>query len=318
MKKIFVTGGSGYIGSHAVHTLIEKGFDVIVLDDLSNSKEKYIPRGIKFYQGNILDENLIKKIFSENKIDAVMHFAGKISVFESTQNPSLYHNVNVNGTKIILREMQKNNVNYIVFSSTAAVYGNSLIQPITEDIETKPINPYGESKLEAEELIKSSNLNYIIFRYFNVAGVNLKYKLKYDPSNKAAHLIPIINEAALGIRKEFAIFGSDYKTKDGTAVRDFIHVQDLVNAHILGLEHLLKTKESLVLNLSSNNGFTVMEIFEAAKKVLNLDIPLKISARREGDPEILIASNKLVKKILKWNPEYSIEDMIVSDYESKR
>lgn len=317
-KKILVTGGSGYIGSHAVNSLIKKGYyDVVIIDDLSNSKEKYINKNASFVKGSILDQEILNKIFKNHNIEAVMHFAAKISVNESVSNPDAYHLTNTKGTENLINVMKKYKVEKIIFSSTAATYGEIGDALITEETKTEPINPYGLSKLNAENIIKQSGIKYVILRYFNVAGANINDGLKYDPIAKATHLIPVINEVAMGIRNKFFIFGNDYNTKDGTAIRDYVHVQDLVDAHILALESLENNEKSNIFNLSSGKGFSVKEVYDAACKTLNIDIPVEYKDKREGDPEKLIASNEKSLTLLNWTNKYSIEDMIASDFKSK-
>ncbi len=318
MTKLLVTGGTGYIGSHAVHSLIEAGYEVIILDDLSNSKQKYAHKDATFIKGSILDKELLDQIFTENDIDGVLHFAAKISVPDSVIKPAIYHSTNTDGTNNLVEAMKKHGVDKIVFSSTAATYGTPEKVPVTEQTETKPINPYGVSKLNAEDIIITSGLRFVIFRYFNVAGVNLEVGLRYDPLKEATHLIPVVNEAALGIRPALQIYGTDYKTKDGTAVRDYVHVQDLVDAHVLGYGELEKGTESSIFNLSSGSGFSVREVWEEAEKILNQKIPFVNRSRRVGDPEELTADNTKAVEVLKWNNKYSLGEMIKTDYISRK
>jgi len=302
MKTILVTGGAGYIGSHTTKQLIEKGYQVVIVDNLSNSKKQYVHPESTFYKGDVLDYKLIKSIFTNHQIDAVMHFAGKISVNESTKHPLRYFSNNVEGTRMILHRMRRLGIKYFVFSSTAAVYGEPEVVPVNEETKTAPINPYGMSKLFAEQVIRESEkaygIKHTIFRYFNVAGADTESGLRYDPIVPATHLIPCVNEAALGIRDKLEIFGNDYSTKDGTAIRDYVHVVDLARAHVLGLEKMFEDDKSKTICLSSGNGYSVQEVYDTAKDVLNTEIPVQYSERREGDPESLIATNERAKKEL--------------------
>ncbi len=312
MKTILVTGGNGYIGSHAVQQLISKKYNVVSIDNLSNSFDVKQPKAI-YYKGDFSNVVLLNKIFKKHKIDAIMHFAGSIYVGESVKKPTLYKNNNTTKSSKLINFAQKNNIKYFIFSSTAATYGVPKTIPITEKNAQKPINPYGLSKLNTEKELKKSNLKYVIFRYFNVAGASSTGKIGYNTKASPAHIIPILSETILGIRDKFTIFGNDYKTKDGTAVRDYVHVDDLVNAHIKGLEYLFKNNKSNDFNLGSGKGYSNLEIIKAAEKVINKKINYELGPRRPGDPDILITKNDKAKTILKWTPKNKISKIISSD-----
>lgn len=314
---ILVCGGAGYIGSHCVKMLVERDYNVIIVDNLSTGHLEAIDKMAKFYQGDVRDEEFLNEVFSQNKVDAVIHFCAKSLVGESMETPLSYFDNNVNGTLVLLNAMVKANVKKIVFSSSAAVYGEHTVMPITEEYETKPTNPYGETKLAMEKIMKWADiaygLKYVSLRYFNVAGADLSGEIGED-HNPESHLIPIILQAALGKRPYVTVFGTDYETNDGTCIRDYIHVVDLIEAHILSLEHLLKGNNSNIFNLGSEDGYSVLEIIETTKKVTGVDFNVKIGERRPGDPAKLIASSKKINETLGWKPKHGIEDIITSAY----
>lgn len=313
---VLVTGGAGYIGSLAVNELINKGVQVIVVDNLSRGSILAINKKAIFYKIDIKDYYALSMVFTEHKIDVVLHFAAKMIAPESVEKPLEYYENNVYGTNVLLKVMKDNNVNNIVFSSTAAVYGllDKGNDVIYENDITEPINPYGETKLATEKMIKwASNaygLNYIIFRYFNVAGGK---KIGLDPINQTA-LIPRLILTANGYFDKFYIYGDDYNTKDGTCIRDYIHIEDLVTAHIIACEKLYhKSHQNGIYNLGNGRGFTVLEVYEKAKIITKKDIPMEIVDRRNGDPVISVASSKKAKELLNWIPKHSnIEDIIKS------
>lgn len=320
--KIMVTGGAGYIGSHTVYELIDKGYDVVVVDNLSKGFESNIHPKAKFYKVDLRDkENLIKVFEKEKDIKAIMHFAGSIVVPESVLKPLEYFDNNLHSVEILLSVMNLYNVKTFIFSSTAAVYGEPKKVPILESDEKAPINPYGESKLAAEALIRgwanAYNGNFVIFRYFNVAGTrpsgNIGIKGKV-----LTHLVPVVIDTALDESKTMNIFGDDYETKDGSCIRDFIHVVDLAQAHVIGLEWSMKNNKSDIFNLGSSTGFSVLEVLQEAKKTLKIDIKSKIVGRRDGDPAILTASTDKVKKVLNWETKISLSEIIRSEYEFRR
>lgn len=314
MKKILVTGGRGYIGSHAVLQLKEQGYKVIVVDDLSRSLPGNEIEDVTYYNNQMQDKQMMDKILTDNDVYAVMHFAAFISVHESTQEPEMYFENNAEGVKSLLESLKKHGVDKFIFSSTAATYGEGKGSPLSEGDETKPINPYGESKLKAESYLMNTDMSYVIFRYFNVAGADADLRtganLKYPPT----HLINSINTTALGQRKgKFSIFGTDYKTRDGTAIRDYVHVVDIARAHVLALG-LIEQGKKEIINLGSGNGQTVKEVFDKSEQTLSMKIPHSLGSRREGDPAVLISSSNKARKELSWKPELSLEEMIKTDY----
>lgn len=313
---ILVCGGAGYIGSHAVFELIDRNEKVIIVDNLQTGHKDALHEKAKFYKGDIRDREFLDRVFSENHIEAVIHFAANSLVGESMENPLKYYDNNVYGTQVLLEAMRDHNVNKIVFSSTAATYGEPKNIPILETDETSPTNPYGETKLAMEKMFKWADLaygiKYISLRYFNVAGAHQSGKIGED-HNPETHLIPLILQVPLGKRKHISIFGEDYDTHDGTCVRDYIHVTDLVDAHILAVEKLRSGSESSIFNLGNGEGFSVKEMIEAARRVTGHEIPAVIERRRAGDPAKLIASSKKAMRELGWKPKYTnIEDIINS------
>lgn len=311
-----VLGGAGYIGSHAVNKLIENNYDVIIVDNLQTGHEEAINCKAKFYKGDIRDKKFLSDVFKKEDIDGVFHFAANSIVGESMKEPLMYFNNNVYGMQILLEVMNENNIKHIVFSSTAATYGEPKKVPITEDMETCPTNTYGETKLVMEKMMKwcdkAYGMKYVALRYFNVAGAQDDGSIGED-HNPETHLIPIVLQTALGKREYITIFGDDYDTEDGTCVRDYVHVVDLVEAHILAMEYLINGGESNVFNLGSSQGFSVKEIIETARKVTNIDIKEKIGERRAGDPSKLIASSEKARKILGWNPTRTNVENIIKD-----
>lgn len=319
--KVLVSGGAGYIGSHAVVQLLDKQYDVVVVDNLSTGHQWAVDKRASFYQCDIRNKKDLDKVFKKEKIDVVMQFAADIVVADSEQNPLKYYDNNVYGTIALLQTMLENNVKNIIFSSTAAVYGNTEKVPVEEKDPLDPISPYGATKAFVERILddcrKAYGLNYCVFRYFNVAGAHEKYPIGQNVKKNTA-LIPIILEVASGERDFIGIFGNDYDTKDGTGIRDFIHVVDLVDAHILGINKLLKN-ESAIYNLGNGQGFSVLEMIEAARKVTGQPIPTKISPRRDGDIACSIASSEKAKTELGWMPVYTdVEKIIETAWKYKR
>lgn len=311
---ILVCGGAGYIGSHTVHELINQNKNVIIVDNLQTGHMKAVNPKAKFYKGDIRDSEFLDKVFSENNIEAIIHFAANSLVGESMVKPLLYFNNNVYGMQILLESMVKHNIKNIVFSSTAAVYGEPKKIPILEDDETNPTNTYGETKLTMEKMMKwvskAYGITYVSLRYFNAAGALLDGSIGEDHSPET-HLIPLILQVPLKKRDAITIFGEDYETPDGTCIRDYIHVLDLADAHIKAVEYLQKGNESNIFNLGNGIGFSVKEMIDSAKKATNEDIKVVIGERRAGDPAKLIASNEKAKKILGWDPKYTdVEDVI--------
>lgn len=313
---ILVCGGAGYIGSHAVRQLIDKGEEVIIVDNLETGHEDAIHPKAKFYHVDIRNEEELDKVFEENKIDEVIHFAANSLVGESMTNPLKYYNNNVHGTEILLKVMIKHDVKKIVFSSTAATYGEPKSIPILETDETCPTNAYGETKLAMEKMMKWADIahgvKFISLRYFNVAGAHESGEIGEDHSPET-HLIPLILQVPLGKREFISIFGDDYDTYDGTCIRDYIHVIDLADAHILAVKKLREGSSSNIYNLGSGNGFTVKEMIEAARKVTGHAIPAKVCERRAGDPAKLVADSAKARKELGWEPKFeNVEAMISS------
>lgn len=316
MMGILVLGGAGYIGSHAVYQLIDYGYEVVVVDNLQTGHRDAIHPQATFYEGDIRNREFLSKVFEKENIKGVVHFAANSLVGESMENPLKYYDNNVYGTQVLLEAMIAADVKHIVFSSTAATYGEPEFVPITEDIETTPTNTYGETKLAMEKMMKwceqAHGLSYVALRYFNVAGARSTGEIGED-HNPETHLIPAVLQTALGKREFVTVFGDDYPTKDGTCIRDYIHVEDLIDAHILALQYLLDGGKSDVFNLGSSQGCSVKEIIDMARKVTGKEIPTKIGERRAGDPSILIASSAKAKNILGWKPSRTNIERIITD-----
>ena len=320
--KILVTGGAGYIGSHTVAQLCADGYDVAVLDNLSTSCEESIVRlrkitskSIHLYKVDIRDKENVKKVLKEEKVEAIIHFAAYSLVGESMTNPLKYYDNNLYGTKQLLEAMVDSGINKIVFSSTAATYGEPQSIPILETDETNPTNTYGETKLSMEKMFKwtanAHGLNYVSLRYFNACGAH-ESGIIGEAHNPETHLIPIILQAATGVRESISVYGTDYPTRDGTCVRDYIHVYDLAKAHVAAVKYLLDGGKSDIFNLGTETGTTVKEVIDAAKKITGKDIKVVYGDRRAGDPAVLTASNKKAREILGWKPEKTMEDIISS------
>ena len=311
---VLVCGGAGYIGSHTVYQLVRSGEKVVIVDNLQTGHRGAINKAAKFYEGDIRNAAILDKIFSENKIESVIHFAANSLVGESVKKPLLYFNNNVYGMQILLESMVRHGVGEIVFSSTAATYGEPEKIPIEEKDRTAPTNPYGESKLIMEKMIKwvscANGIKFVSLRYFNAAGAVESGEIGED-HNPETHLIPLILKVPLGKREQITIFGVDYPTPDGTCLRDYIHVLDLADAHILALKYLRAGGESNIFNLGNGRGFSVKEIIVAAEKVTGQKIKTEIGARRAGDPAQLIASSEKAKKILKWTPKFTNVEKII-------
>ncbi|WP_461832736.1 UDP-glucose 4-epimerase GalE [Desulfothermus sp.] len=313
MAKIMVTGGAGYIGSHVVKLLGEYGHKLIVYDDLSNGNKWAVLYG-ELIKGDVGDEELLNKIFKQFKPDIVMHFAAFIQVNESVKKPIKYYQNNTSNTLTLIKAMINNNINKFIFSSTAAVYGIPSKIPVTEDHPLKPINPYGQSKTFVEKILKdtsySSNFNYVSLRYFNVAGADPDCKIG-QAYRESTHLITRALKTAKGEYEKLQIFGTDYPTKDGTCVRDYIHVVDLAEAHILAMDYLLNQNVSDVFNCGYGHGFTVREVVNTVKKVTQIDFLVEETDRREGDPPELVADSSKIKNVLKWRPKYDNLEFII-------
>lgn len=313
---ILVCGGAGYIGSHTVYKLIEQGKDVVIVDNLQSGHIDAVNPKAKFYKGDIRDAEILDKIFTENNIECVVHFAANSLVGESMVKPLLYFNNNVYGMQVLLESMVKHNIKNIVFSSTAAVYGEPKRIPILEDDDTYPTNPYGETKLAMEKMMKwcdkAYGIKFVALRYFNAAG-SLGDGTLGEDHNPETHLIPLILQVPLKKREAITVFGTDYNTPDGTCLRDYIHVLDLADAHIKAVEYLKAGNESNVFNLGNGVGFSVKEMIKAAEEVTNQDIKVILGDRRAGDPAQLIASSDKARTILGWTPKYTDVKQIIKD-----
>lgn len=312
---ILVLGGAGYIGSHTVYALIEKGVDVVVIDNLETGHIEAVHEKARFYKGDIRDRAFVDSVLDKEKIDAVIHFAANSLVGESMVNPLKYYDNNVNGTKVLLQSMVAHGLDKIVFSSTAATYGEPEKVPILETDRTEPTNTYGETKLAMEKMFKwtdrAHGLKYVSLRYFNACGAHVSGKIG-EAHSPETHLIPLILQVPLGQREYISIFGDDYDTSDGTCIRDYIHVTDLAQAHILAVDYLMKGNESNIFNLGNGVGFTVKEVIDTARKVTGHEIPAIIAERRAGDPARLIASSDKARQVLLWKPEHADLEEIIS------
>lgn len=311
---VLVIGGAGYIGSHAVNKLIKKDYNVSVLDNLVTGHRDAVDEAATFYLGDIRDKAILNQIVQDEQIEAIFHFAASSLVGESVEKPLKYFNNNVVGMEVLLEVMQENGVKKIIFSSTAAVYGDVQAPLITEDEPKAPTSPYGESKLMMENMIKwcdlAHGIKFVSLRYFNVAGALSTGEIGED-HDPETHLIPIVLQTALGQRNAMTIFGDDYNTPDGTCIRDYVHVEDLIDAHILALEYLNTNAESQIFNLGSSTGYSVKEIVEASRKVTGKEIPVKIGERRAGDPAKLVAASEKAREILGWKPAYETIEGII-------
>ncbi len=324
--KILVTGGCGYIGSHTCVELLDNGYDVVIVDNLSNSSkdvinkiEKITNKKVKFYKQDICDFKKMDKIFSTEKIDAVIHFAGYKAVGESVKFPLMYYRNNIDSTLTLLETMKKNNCKRIVFSSSATVYGSPDKLPITEDFPLKVTNPYGATKLMIEHIlndlyISDNTWSIAMLRYFNPIGAHKSGLIGEKPNGIPNNLMPYIVKVANKELKELSIFGNDYNTRDGTGVRDYIHVVDLAKGHIKAIEKVLKESFIDAFNLGTGKGYSVLELVETFKKVNNVDVPYKIVKRRDGDIAECYASVQKAKKILKWEAKLGIEEMCKDSY----
>lgn len=312
---VLVTGGAGYIGSHAVLALTDAGWSVTVIDNLSTGFKWAVPEGVAFYQGDIEDDALLATIFAEQGIRAIMHFAGSIIVPESVTDPLKYYHNNTAKSRALIAAAVKAGVPHFIFSSTAATYGAPEVSPVTEDTPCVPINPYGMSKLMTEAMLADVShahpLNHCALRYFNVAGADPLARTGQSTAG-ATHLIKVAVEAALGKRAHVGVFGTDYATPDGTGVRDYIHVSDLATAHVLALEALIaEPTRSLTMNCGYGRGFSVLEVLDAVDRVTNMKITRKVEGRRLGDSDSLISDNRRIKATLPWVPKYADLDTIV-------
>ena len=303
---ILIVGGAGYIGSHINKELTKQGFKTVVFDNLSSGKKELVKWG-EFFEGDLGNIENIKEVFKKYPIEAVLHFAAFKAVGESVVDPQKYYLNNVANTLNLFKVMRESNVNKFIFSSSAATFGNPQYIPIDEKHPTNPINPYGETKLIVEHIMRdystAYNFRYVALRYFNACGADLESEIG-EWQGSSSNLIPLTLDAAIGAREEIGIFGTDYPTPDGTCIRDYIHVTDLAEAHVLALKYLLNGGASDVFNLGNGKGFSVKEVIDMAKKVTGIDFKVTEKDRRAGDPPELIADSKKAKEILKWEPKY--------------
>ena len=311
--KVLVVGGAGYIGSHMVKMLSLAGHDVVTLDNLSNGYKDAVKYG-EFIEGDIADAELLNNLFSKTAFDGVMHFASYIQVGESVEKPSMYYKNNVTNTQVLLDAMLEHGIKSFIFTSTAATFGEPEYIPIDEAHPQKPINPYGHSKLMVEQILADFDHAYglksVSLRYFNAAGADAEGELgeRHIPET---HLVPLVLQAASGRRDNIAIFGTDYDTPDGTCVRDYIHINDLCSAHLLGLEHLVAGGDSKAYNMGNGQGYSIKEVIDVAKKVTGNDFEVKLAERRDGDPAKLVADSSLLQKELGWAPQYTDLETII-------
>lgn len=321
--EILVTGGAGYVGSHCVLELLNHGFDVSVIDNLSTGHSETANRlqkygNVKFFNADLLSFSSLNDIFRTNKFSAVMHFAAFSQIGESVENPQKYYENNVCGTINLLKAMIENNVKKMVFSSTAAIYGNPEYTPIDEEHPKNPINPYGHTKLIIENILddydKSYGLRSVRLRYFNVAGADSNC-ITGEWHEPETHLIPNILKSVFENGKTFELYGDNHNTKDGTCIRDYINVEDLAKSHVFALDYLNNGGKTNYFNLGTNNGYSVKEVFDICEKVTGKKINVKICPKRDGDTEILVAKNSKAKEILNWQPEKTLEDSIKTAYE---
>ncbi len=317
-KKILVTGGAGYIGSHTTEALLQAGFEVLIVDDLSTGFKSLIHPQAKFIKASILDTNNIEAIISNENISGVIHFAAKIIVPESIEKPTDYYLNNTVGVLSMLRAAKKTGLKNFVFSSTAAIYGNGSKDLITEEAPLSPLNPYGHSKLMSEQMIRDSEIEFglksVILRYFNVAGASKSLKFG-QLSKNATHLIKIASETACGKRSSMSITGTDYNTHDGTGIRDYIHVEDLADIHVLAIKYLLNGGTSDIFNCGYGQGSSVREVITTIKKISGKDFLVTEAPRRPGDAEMLVANSSKLRQNLSWTPKYdNLEDICRSAY----
>lgn len=315
--KILVTGGAGYIGGTVSRMLMRQEHKVCIFDNLCHSRRSALPAGATFVEGALEDRALLQKTLAEGRFDGVMHFAALIEAGESMKTPELYFRNNTLGTLSLLESMLATGHDRLVFSSTAACYGEPERSPILEDAKLKPTNPYGESKLLSEYMMRwmseSRGLRFAALRYFNVAGAAEGFGEHHEPES---HLIPLILDVALGRRQSIKIFGHDYPTPDGTCVRDYIHIADLANAHLVALEALTGDRRHLVYNIGNGQGFTVLQVIDSVRRVTGHSIPVEVCDRRPGDPAVLVASSAAIQRDLGWKPQHpDLDDIIASAWD---
>lgn len=320
MSKVLVTGGAGYIGSHTTLALLEAGYEVVVLDNLSSGRAEAVLPPARLVVGDLADTALVSELMAKEKFSAILHFAGSIVVPESVENPLLYYQNNTNNTTALIRLAVDQAIPHFIFSSTAAVYGMPKVPSVTEQSPTNPINPYGRTKLISEWVLQDTaaahkDFSFIILRYFNVAGADPLGRIGQSTPN-ATHLIKVASQAALGRRPALHIFGTDYDTPDGTCIRDYIHVTDLAKAHVLSLQHLEQGQASGIYNCGYGHGYSVREIVRAVQEVSKVDFSVIESPRRAGDPPILVSDPALIRQTMRWQGEHDdIHDIALSAYQ---
>ncbi len=311
---VLVTGGAGYIGSHTALALVAAGRKVVVLDDLSRGVRERVPTGVEFVAGDVGDFQLVSKVIQLYDVTAILHFAGFIRVDESVAKPDLYYRVNAAHSRRLIQCAMEQRVEHFIFSSTAAVYGNPAVVPVCEDSPLKPLNPYGESKRRTEKLLRDSwPSGYCILRYFNVAGADPQGRAGYALQNQPSHLIRKAIAVALGREDHLPIFGTDYPTPDGTAVRDYVHVSDLAQAHLDALEYLEAGGESATYNVGYSKGYSVYDVHQAAERVTGKRIPLRHEPRRAGDAAVVTANTDKIRSELNWQPRFDNLDTMIAD-----
>lgn len=305
---ILVLGGAGYIGSHTVYELIDQGHDVVIIDNLQTGFKRLIHPDARFYQGDLRDKDFMNEVFEKENIDGVIHFTANSLVGVSTKEPLEYYDNNLYGTMVLLDTMRKHDVKHIVFSSTAATYGEPEQIPILESSPTSPTNPYGETKLAMEKMMKwcsqAYGMSYVALRYFNACGAHPNGKIG-ELHNPETHLIPLVLQVPLKKRNAISVFGTDYPTVDGTCIRDYIHVCDLADAHVKAIQYLMDGNPSEIINLGNGEGYSVFEIIKAAEDVTQQPIPTILCDRRAGDPAKLVACNQKAQEVLGWKPKYT-------------
>ncbi len=311
---ILVTGGAGYIGSHAAYSLLDSGHEVVVIDNLSTGVRDNVPAAVTFIEGDVGDGAMVRTTLLEHNINAVIHFAGSIIVPESVSNPLKYYRNNTAATRTLLEACIAQDVKHFIFSSTAAVYGTPSETPVAESAPTVPINPYGSSKLMVEQILKdtaaATDLRFVALRYFNVAGADPQGRTGQS-TPEATHLIKVAAQAALGVRDGLDLYGSDYDTPDGTCVRDYIHVTDLADVHVLALRYLTDGGESRIMNCGYGRGYSVREVIDVVRSVSGVPFPVREVGRRAGDPASLVSDPSLVRKTLPWTPKFNDLEVIV-------
>ncbi len=316
LPPVLVTGGAGYIGSHAVLALKDRNWPVAVIDDLSAGSRSAVADGVPFYEGDIADLSLLDRIFSEQRIGAIMHFAGSIIVRESVADPLKYYRNNTAKSQALIQASVDAGIAHFLFSSTAATYGISQTSPIGESAPNQPINPYGWSKLMTEQVLADVSsahaMNHCILRYFNVAGADPQAR-SGEATSKAMHLVKVAVETALGKRDHISVFGDDFATRDGTGLRDYIHVSDLADAHVLALQELIREPDqSMTMNCGYGHGFTVLEVLDAVDRVAGVTMKRHVEPRRPGDPDSLVADPSLLRTMLPWKPRFDDLDTIIT------